>query len=116
MSSSDHSTALSPTEQLYTARGSQGFGTYKDIVKHGVDPDNYEDVVMIDYYQDANRAVNFLLRPIFTTTRKPDYIKFVLNTGPFGIIQIPLWLQITDSSMDELPLRKVLIQMHDPND
>lgn len=34
---SDSEIALGLTEQLYTARGSQGFGTYKDISKFGLD-------------------------------------------------------------------------------
>ena len=81
-----------------------------------MDPESYEDVAMIDYYQDAWTTVNFLLRPIFTTTRQPDYILELANTKAFGLIQIPLWLYITDSVMDDLPLSKVLIQMKDPDD
>ena len=37
----DHDTSLGETEQLYTARGSQGFGTYDEITEYGVDPSNY---------------------------------------------------------------------------
>ena len=47
MSYKDRNTALGYTEQLYTARGAQGFGTFKGIIEYGVDPANYEDIVMI---------------------------------------------------------------------
>lgn len=43
----DRDTGLGASEQLYTARGSQGFGTYDEITMFGVDPSNYEDVVLI---------------------------------------------------------------------
>ena len=49
MSYRDRDTALGYTTQLYTARGAQGFGTFKGINEYGVDPANYEDLVMILY-------------------------------------------------------------------
>jgi len=42
---SDSDISLGLTEQLYTARGSQGFGTYKDIRSFGVDPSEYTEVL-----------------------------------------------------------------------
>ena len=45
----DRDTDLSYTEQLYTARGSQGIGTYKKISQFGVDPSNYDEVIMLLY-------------------------------------------------------------------
>ena len=49
MSYRDRDTALGYTEQLYSARGAQGFGTFKGITEYGVDPANYEDLVMMLY-------------------------------------------------------------------
>ena len=45
----DHDTALGATEQLYTARGAQGFGTRKDITSFGVNPANDEDIILLLY-------------------------------------------------------------------
>ena len=43
----DPGTTLGPTEQLYTARGSQGTGTGKKIESFGVDPENYDDLAIL---------------------------------------------------------------------
>ena len=43
----DKGSALNPTEQLYTARGSQGMGTYREIENYGVNPEVYDEVVML---------------------------------------------------------------------
>ena len=47
---SDPHTALSLTEQLYTARGSQGFGTQKTMTQpssFNVDVTDYRDTVLM---------------------------------------------------------------------
>ena len=45
----DRDTALSSVEQLYTARGAQGMGTWNLVKQFGVDPSNYDDLAMIIY-------------------------------------------------------------------
>ena len=93
----DRDTALGVSEQLYTARGSQGLGTYDRIRKFGVDPSNYEDLAMLLYRQENVQTANYKVRPIFTTKANPD---FLYETGAYGLIQIPLYLQMTNLSMD----------------
>ena len=46
---SDRDTALSYVEQLYTARGAQGMGTWKKVKQFGVDTSNYDDLTMLLY-------------------------------------------------------------------
>ena len=46
---SDSDISLGLTEQLYTARGSQGLGTYKDIRNFGVDPSEYTEILGLIY-------------------------------------------------------------------
>ena len=43
----DRDTGLGPTEQLYTARGAQGMGTYKEITDFGVSPENYDELAAL---------------------------------------------------------------------
>ena len=38
---------MGPTEQLYTARGAQGMGTYKDIIDFGVNPEHYDELAAL---------------------------------------------------------------------
>ena len=45
----DRDTALSYVEQLYTARGAQGMGTWNEVKQFGVDPSNYDDLTMLIY-------------------------------------------------------------------
>ena len=45
----DRDTGLGVTEQLYTARGSQGLGTFDDIDNYGVNPSNFFELVMLLY-------------------------------------------------------------------
>ena len=45
----DRDTGLGVTEQLYTARGSQGLGTFDNIDTYGVNPSNYHELVMLLY-------------------------------------------------------------------
>ncbi len=47
----DSETDLGLTEQLYTARGSQGLGTKSLVYRFGVDPENYKDTVLMPYWR-----------------------------------------------------------------
>ena len=82
----DKGSGLGVTEQLYTARGSQGFGTYEQINDlYGVNPEeNYNELLMI-LYRPPQTSTNYKLRPLFTTKRSPD----ILNEkaySPYGLI------------------------------
>lgn len=70
----DEESALGVTEQLYTPRGAQGFGTYDKVSKFGVSPSNYEDLVMLFFY-NGKVATNFQVRPLFTTKKKPKFVQ-----------------------------------------
>ena len=74
LSYSDPGTALGPTEQLYTARGAQGFGTYEKISKLGVLPSNFDEVVQLIYTQSHVEPIHYEMRPLFTTKTTPDFL------------------------------------------
>ena len=72
------------TEQLYTARGSQGVGTYDNIDTYGVSPANYWELVML-LYETAFVRTNYRLRPLWTTKANPDFIE-ELTGSAYGLI------------------------------
>ena len=55
------------------------------------------------------------MRPLFTTKANPDFIE-ELTGSPYGLIQIPLFLQIANASLDQLFISKLLISVNDPDD
>lgn len=113
----DRDTALGQSEQLYTARGAQGFGTFDEITRYGVDPANFEDYVLILYDQISMGPVNYVVRPLFTTKATPDFISKSEGTNdPYGLLSIPLYCQIAGVSIDQLLIKKAYIQVNDPND
>ena len=69
----DWDTGLTSIEQLYTARGSQGFGTFKNITAYGVELGETMDTVMF-YLSRVEVAINYEWRPLFTTKIIPDYL------------------------------------------
>ena len=69
----DRDTALSYVEQLYTARGSQGMGTWNTVKQFGVDPSNYDDLAMIIYDNGGSKNANYKVRTLFTTKNWPDF-------------------------------------------
>ena len=71
---SDRDTALGYTEQLYTPRGSQGFGTYDKITSLGVEPSQMDETVLLLSKMPNARRANYKLRPLFTTKLGPDFI------------------------------------------
>ena len=73
----DKGTELGVTEQLYTARGSQGIGTYDRIEDlFGVNPEDYTELLMLIYeiYETSKVTSSYKLRPIFTTEANPDFL------------------------------------------
>ena len=54
----DRDTTLGSIEQLYTARGSQGFGTAKEITQFGVYPSDYTDVALL-LYDESEQPINY---------------------------------------------------------
>ena len=85
----DQESELGITEQLYTARGSQGLGTFDKIDTYGVDPAKYEEQVLL-LYENPYVTANYKMRPLFTTKANPDWMS--LPGLPYGMIQIPLYL------------------------
>ena len=57
-------------------------------------------------------STSYEVRPIFTTKTTPDF----LSDGMYGLIQIPLYLQLVNASMDMMKWDKVLISVNDPDD
>ena len=68
---------------------------------------------MLIYQQALVKKANYKVRPLWTTKASPDF----LSVGSrYGLIQIPLYLQMTDATMDQLILEKVIIAVNDPSD
>ena len=100
----DKVTDLSPTEQLYTARGSQGMGMMDELETFGLNPEeNYASVIMLVVPRPNITDTNYKMRPLFTMKAEPDV---VLNSdaGYPSMINYPLWLTLADISMDEVIL------------
>ena len=71
-------TTLSATEQLYTARGSQGMGLYKDMVKDlGLDPSKGTDLSMLAFYNAGNNNYYQHFRGLYNADNRPHW-----GTGP----------------------------------
>ena len=66
----DPSMGLSVTEQLYTARGSQGVGTSQAVADMvGVNPKNYKDLLLLidyGYGEDPNATDYYKSRVLWT--------------------------------------------------
>lgn len=78
-------TSLPIVDQLYTAKGSQGFGTNDDIWQYGVDPENFKELVLLIWYNNwGERSLNYKLRTLFTTKTKPAFIDN--HKDEFGLI------------------------------
>ena len=43
----DQETGLGLSEQLYTARGAQGIGTFKSVENKGIDLDDFHQVLLV---------------------------------------------------------------------
>ena len=58
-------------------------------------------------------STSYEVRPIFTTKATPDFIS---TSGMYGLIQIPIYLQLSNASMDIMKWSQVLISVNDPDD
>ena len=58
------------------------------------------------------------MRPIFTMKAVPNFtaIKAKKNHEFDQYVSVPVWLQMSDSNMDDLVLANVFIQLHDSSD
>ncbi len=80
----EHDTGLGFTEQLYTARGSQGFGTLYKIKSHLIDPQRYEDTFILAYRVGWDMEnVSYDIRPLWTAKSRPD---FLAANGVWGMM------------------------------
>mmetsp|Transcript_27504 Transcript_27504/g.36782 ORF Transcript_27504/g.36782 Transcript_27504/m.36782 type:complete len:104 (-) Transcript_27504:602-913(-) len=93
---SNPDTGLSYTEQLYTARGSQGIGTFKKVTSFGVEPENYKDVLAYLQSQNEVDPIEYQLRPLWTTKIMPNFLPHKY----YGMFSLPHWCQIANSTVD----------------
>ena len=75
----DRDTGLGASEQLYTARGAQGFGTFDKISNYGVDPAKESDVVMLLYRASGKKDVNYKVRPLWTSRTTPMFFSMFIS-------------------------------------
>ena len=98
-------------------------GTYKDITDFGVNPENYNEVASLHFdFTGATQWANYNFRPLFTTKDYPDVFGYGYDASnsiiakPFAMLQLPVWLQISDTSMEDITLKQMLIRVNDPDD
>ena len=110
----DEESGLGISEQLYTPRGSQGYGLLQSWVEiFTIDMTNYKSLLLeITWsYYEGNWAQ--YTRPLFSVT---DYPSFVVIWDPLSITSIPYYSLVTNTTMDEIPYYNLFIQMNDPDD
>ena len=110
---------LSPTQQLYTARGSQGFGTNKAVIEDlFVDTKDFQETVLFETSRDEKyirpkdaqkpQAYGFYKRPLYSFKWAPNFTsKEVSNqkyqeTAALGIFSIPTYCYLIDIDIDQI--------------
>ena len=83
----DPDTTLGISEQLYTARGSQGLGLPKTDDRFGVDPANYDEVLQIVTSQNSLPQIAYEKRPLWTGTEKQNFA----TDYDWGFISLPIY-------------------------
>ena len=90
----DQDTGLSPTEQLYTARGSQSAAVRQTTIdKVGIDPSNYWDSLLLENTGYGNENTYYQKRAIWTTENKMEYTDG--TTWDYMLVNIPTLLYMT---------------------
>ena len=81
--------------------------------KAGVDPRNYRETLLLQdlYYGEQNTY--YQERVIWTLKEQPDYAE---GDFDFMFLNIPMFLYMTEMSMDEVAWRYLLIRVKDPED
>ena len=88
---SDEHSGLSILEQLYTARGAQGFACLKDFLEpesFNIDVSDYKDTVLFNTgWYNAIWPGQYQMRPLWTTKYEP---KSIHAQGNWLLMNIPL--------------------------
>ena len=70
----DFYSSLSPSKQLYTPRGSQGFGVSDSLMQRlGVNPYNYSDVYLTQLARGGDNDMYWMERALYTLKKRPDW-------------------------------------------
>ena len=110
-------TGLGLTEQLYTARGSQGEGLEKkwaDLVLANPADEKSLFLQQIKWGSDGNFAIP--VRPLFTAKYVPKFMYWRSTWDSWAVTSIPLVSLYSNVTIDETWLYNVYIQMNDPDD
>ena len=109
-------TDLSPSEQLYTARGSQSVATTaKLITDTSFNLKNFKNTLKLDDMGYGKHGTKYRMRVIWTAKTIPFFAKRSSNDRSL-IYNIPSFLHMAELDLDELPWKKIYIRMHDPSD
>ena len=91
--------ALGPTEQFYTARGSQSIAVTEEIIEQiGYDWSNYKDTMLIENINTGFNSTFYQERVLFSTVEMPDYANYH-DDIPI-LVSFPQWLKMTDMSLN----------------
>jgi len=86
----DPDTTLGISEQLYTARGSQGLGVPKKDDRFGVDPANYDEVLQVVTSLNITQNITQIAyekRPLWTGSGLPNFI----DDLHWGFTSLPIY-------------------------
>lgn len=85
-------------------------GIAKSVKKMGVDPSIVGERLDLVVNIPEVGITGYEMRPLFTAS-KPNFV----SDPSFGLVQIPMWAQMTNSTMDELKLTHAVIKLKDPS-
>lgn len=115
----DENTGLSMSEQLFTARGSQGTGTSTMVVqKTNSDPTNEKDNPYFIMRMDASVKPNlaYKMRSIFALSQTPLFTMLDKKIMGYGdkitaVVSMPMYARYSNLTMEEMNYERLLIKM-----
>ena len=104
---------LGVTEQLYTARGSQGVGISERQMKGaGANPAIYSDTFLFENTNYEGFSTHMLLRPLFSIGHRPDYY---MGNKNYLYMSLTKYSYLAEKDLDEIPFKYLLIRLNDPS-
>ena len=80
----------------------------------GVDPSNYWETLLVQDLHCCKKNSYHQKRVIWTTSEKPAFTDG--KKDEYMLTNIPVWLNMADFDLDNLPISKLLIRVHDSDD
>ena len=114
---SNHTTGLPVTDQLYTARGSQSVATTTRLVTESAfNLNNFRSTLKLENIGYGERSTKYRMRVLWTSDITPFYGYNQDDEDRSSSCSFPTYLRMSQFTIDELPLRKAYVRLHDSND